>query len=374
MPAADLLAHFRTRNSPQFFAGFTEIDHTIALQHQLFPNETTRLINDATAIVERHCWSLLGFGERCFGRTEIDWNRDPLSGFDWPRAYHAEIKLIRRDGSDVRVLWELNRLAHLITLGRAYVLTNEQKFSAEFFGQLAGWRTQNPVGSTVNWSCAMELALRTMNLLGAFLLFRQAPQMNGEKLKDLLRMFDQHGAHIRRNLEFSYIATSNHYLSDIAGLLWLGIMLPELSSAEQGREWALAEMLREMDKQVLPDGADYEASTGYHCFVLELFLYSFILCRLNKIPIAAEYWRKLRTMLVYLRGILRPDGMTPLIGDTDSGQVLPIVSRSANDRAYLLALGASVFKDSQLKLGRLETPQELLWVLGEEGLRDYEQL
>ena len=73
-------------------------------------------------------------------------------------------------------------------------------------------------------------------------------------------------------------------------------------------------------------------------------------------------------MLVYLRAILRPDGLAPLIGDTDSGQVLPIVSRSANDHAYLLALGAAVFKDSQFKLPGLEAPPELLWLLGEEGL------
>ena len=118
MSAADLLAHFRTRTSPQFFPGFTEIERTATLQHRVFPNETSRLIDEATAIVDRHCWSLQGFGEKCFGLPKIDWNRDPLSGFDWPRDYHADIKLIRRDGSDVRVLWELSRFAHSIRLQR----------------------------------------------------------------------------------------------------------------------------------------------------------------------------------------------------------------------------------------------------------------
>jgi hypothetical protein len=129
-----------------------------------------------------------------------------------------------------------------------------------------------------------------------------------------------------------------------------------------------------MDKQILPDGADYEASTGYHCFVLELFLHTFILCRANEIPIADKYWRKLHRMAVYLRAILRPDGMTPLIGDTDGGEVLSIVSRSANDRAHLLALSAVVFMDAQFKLARLAVPQELLWLLGEYGFQAYEQL
>ena len=373
LSSSDLLKHFRERVTPSFFRGFALSDSTVQLQRNLFPDETKRLIESATIITKEHRWPLLGFGEKEFDHP-INWHRDPLSGRIWPLDYHADIPLWHNDGSDIRVLWELNRLGHLITLGRAYALTKEEEFAAEFFAQVESWREQNPVGRGANWSCAMEVALRAMNLLAAFSLFRRSPNLNEERLLMLLTMFDQHGAHIRRNLEFSHVATSNHYLSDIAGLLWLGIMLPELSAAQGWREWALAEMLREMDKQVLPDGADYEGSTGYHCFVLQLFLYSFILCRANDIPIADKYWRKLHQMLVYLRGILRPDGFAPLIGDTDGGQVLPIVSRSANDHAYLLALGAAVFKDSQFKLPRLEAPQELLWLLGEEGLRDYEQL
>jgi uncharacterized heparinase superfamily protein len=381
-----LLKHFRERDAPAFLPGFELANFSSAAHRNLFPEETERVIESARLITKKHTWPLLGFGEKEFGEPPphagcrrgdpgpINWHRDPLSGRIWPLDYHADIPLWHNDGSDIRVLWELNRLGHLITLGRAYALTREEKFAAEFFAQVESWRQQNPVGRGANWSCAMEVALRAINLLAAFSLFRGSRDLSEERLLMLLTMFDQHGAHIRRNLEFSHVATSNHYLADVAGLLWLAIMLPELAAAEEWRAWALAEMLREMDKQILPDGADYEASTGYHCFVLELFLYTFILCRANEIPIAPKYWRKLHAMLVYLSGILRPDGMTPLIGDADGGQVLPIVLRSANDHAYLLALGATVFKDSQFKLAWLEAPPELLWLRGEEGLRDYEQL
>ena len=191
----------------------------------------------------------------------------------------------------------------------------------------------------------MEVALRAMNLLAAFEVFRHSPQLDSTFLQFFLRLLQQHGNYIRRNLEFSYIATSNHYLSDVVGLLWLGLLFPQLRAAEGWREFGFNQMLREMDKQVLADGADFESSTGYHRFVTELFLYSFMLCRANNVDIEQRYWSRLHQMLVYLRAYLRPDGFAPLIGDTDSGQVLPVVRRRADDHAYVLDIGASVFND-----------------------------
>jgi hypothetical protein len=373
LSSSDLLKHFREREAPVFFPGFATPDFHAGRQRELFPEDTEQLIASARTITNEHRWPLLGFGEKEFGHP-INWHRDPLSGRLWPLRYHANIPLWRNDGSDIRVLWELNRLGHFITLGRAYVLTKEEDFAAEFFAQLETWRQQNPVGRGANWACAMEVALRAMNLLAAFSLFRHSPSLNEEKLQMLLAMFDQHGAHIRRNLEFSHVATSNHYLSDVVGLLWLGIMLPELSAANDWREWALREMLREIDKQILEDGADYEGSTGYHCFLLELILYSLLLCRTNAITIQDTYWRKLRLMLEYFRAILRPEGLAPLVGDTDGGQVLPIVSRNANDRAYLLALGAAFLKDARFKPAQFAASPELLWLLGNEEFRSYQRL
>ena len=374
MPASDLLAHFHSRATPQFFPGFASRSGSAELQASLFPNETARLLAQANRIRDEHCWPLLGFGEKCFGAGEIDWNLDPLSGFDWPITYHADINLIRADGSDARVVWELNRFGHFITLGRAYAITGDEKFGAEFLRQLANWRAQNPVARGVNWNCAMEVALRATTLLAAFSLFLRSPQMNEPALLELLATFDQHGAHIRRNLEFSHVATSNHYLANVTGLLWLGVMLPELEAADEWREFGLRELLNELEKQILADGADYEASTGYHRLKLELFLYSFVLCHLNGIDIAEGHWKRLRAMVDYVRAYLRPDGGAPLIGDTDSGQVLPIVRRAGDDHAYVLALGATVFQEPQFKIAGSRAPEELLWILGEQGVRDYVSL
>jgi Heparinase II/III N-terminus/Heparinase II/III-like protein len=370
--ASDLLAHFHSRSKPKFFPGFADASRTAVLQQEMFPEQTARLLQDAERILAEHRWPLLGFGLKSFG-DEINWNLDPLSGFEWPLEYHKEIQLIRDDGSDARVVWELNRLSHLITLARAYAVTGDERFTTEILRQISSWRAQNPVARGVNWNCAMEVALRAMNLLAVFSLTLRSSSLDETMLKEMLTLFDQHGAHIRRHLEFSHIATSNHYLTDVTGLLWLGLMLPELTDAADWREFGLRELLTEMDKQLLPDGADYEASTGYHRLKAELFLYSFVFCHLNGVDVEQKYWQKLQTMLEYTAAYLRPDGQAPLIGDSDSGQVMPIVRRAGNDHAYLLGVGAAVFQDRRLK--SFDHPcEEILWILGEHGVRDFESL
>ncbi|MFN2576165.1 MAG: alginate lyase family protein [Pyrinomonadaceae bacterium] len=372
--APDLLAHFRSRLQPRLLPGFQHAARSAELQQKLVPQATAQLIDQARRIVDEHSWPLLGFGEMGFGKEGIDWNRDPLSGFNWPLDYHADINLMRNDGSDARVVWELNRLSHFITLGRAYAITNDNIFSNEFFQQFREWRRENPRGRGVNWSCAMEVALRAINLLAAFELFLRAPEMDDVVLKDFLKTFDQHGAHIQRNLEFSHIANSNHYVADVTGLLWLGVMLPELQAAAKWRAFGLRELLKEMDQQILPDGADNEASTGYHRLKAEMFLYSFVLCHLNQIDIDEKYWSKLRAMIAYARAYVRPAGDAPLLGDSDSGQLLPILRRRGDDHAYLLAIGAAVFHEPRFKLASSNASEEVIWILGERGVLDYRAL
>ncbi|MGI8918555.1 MAG: alginate lyase family protein [Pyrinomonadaceae bacterium] len=367
-----LLGHFQTRTEPRFFPGLDKgPGASVAPLHRLFSEATAVLIANADRITDRHEWPLLGLSEHTF----IGWRHDPLSGYYWPADFYSDIDLQRNDGSDVRFVWELNRLGHCLTLALAYSETGEQRYSVEFFRQLDIWEAENPFGYGVNWNCAMEVALRALNLLGAFTIFLGArEQLNTARLAQLLRIFDRHGRFIREHLEFSYVATSNHYLSDVVGLLWLGIMLPELEQAQEWREFGLRELKREMSKQVLPDGADCESSTGYHRLVLELFGYSFLLCRLNAIEIEDDNWHKLREMFAYVRGYLRPDGWAPLIGDSDGGQVFPTCWRRGNDHAYLLAIGAVLFDDSQFKDAKLPAPPELLWLFGEDGVRKYEAL
>ena len=354
--SADLLEHFRNRTTPKFFP-FEGTD----------PSLMAQAVN-----VMAHRWPILGFGEINFG-AEIDWLREPVSGMRWSLDYHADVVLVHGDGSDVRVLWEMNRLAHLLVLARAYAQTSDEPFAEEVFKQIKSWDEQNPIGLGPNWACAMEVALRATNLIAVFHLLRNSRALDEQRLMLLLNLFDAHGRHIQRNLEYSYVATGNHYLSDVAGLLWLGVCLPELATSNEWREFGLRELLREVDKQVLADGTHYESSTAYHRYITELVLCSFILCSMNDIDIADRHWSTLYGMLVYIRACIRPDGSSPIIGDNDGSRWLGLADHDGNDHAYLVNIGAALFRESNFKLDD-DPPIEIPCLLGADGLDAYSQL
>jgi len=356
-PPAELLTHFRERNVS--FFSVTELEHIGKLQSEQFPDETALLIANADAIAKESGWELAGLGELEFNAANF-WRCDPITGKDWGLEYHADVVTYSGDGADIRILWELNRFGHAVTLACAYAVTGDEIYAETFFAHIESWMLQNPYGRGANWNCAMEVALRAINLLAAFDIFRRSNSFTEKRLDLILKLFDQHGRFIFDNNEFSYIATSNHYLSDVIGLFWIGTMMPELENAAEWREFGLSEMLREMDNQILADGANFEAATGYHKFVTELFLFSFILAGSNGIEIEKKNLEKLRSMLSYLRGIIRPDNRLPLIGDGDGSQIVPIIKRDADDATYLLSIGAAFLNDN--KLSPTNNAPELLWL------------
>jgi hypothetical protein len=106
---------------------------------------------------------------------------------------------------------------------------------------------------------------------------------------------------------------------------------------------------------------------------LEIFLYSLVLCRENGVAVEERHWRRVRSMLEYMRAYLRPDGRAPLVGDTDGGRFLPLARRGSDDHAYLLAVGAAVFREPRFKISD-DAPEEVFWLLGSEGVRTYDGL
>jgi uncharacterized heparinase superfamily protein len=319
-----------------------------------------------------HTVDLLGSGDVDLG-NRIDWHRDFKSGKQWPRAWFGDIPEIDlTDDSDIKVPWELSRFYHFVALGKAYVISGEERYAAEFEEQWHGWLADNRPSHGVNWHCPMEVAIRAINLLWAAALFRGSPHLDTAGLAaSLLR----HGRFIRENLEFDRRVVNgklqrmngNHYAADLAGLVYLGVMLRG-AEPERWLRFALKELEIELEVQVMPDGAHWELSPAYHRLVLEMLIGCGLLCQSNGIPLPPNMPGKVEAMLGFLEGYLRSDGRAPLVRDADDGRITPLGMTDYRDHRHLLGPGALLCGLAEVPPGALEMAEDVLWLCGTAGV------
>ena len=369
-PLERVAARIRESGSARLTPGLSDLSRTAETIKQFFPDSADEARREADAIV-KHQVTL--FGQTYATGPQVDWHTDPRTGARWPLEHFTRMLLRLGQGSDVRVVWELNRLHHLSALGRAYALTGDERYTEEFLIQLASWHEQNPPRFGVNWTVAMEVAIRAVNIIAALEMFRASPHLTDEAIELVLKMLLAHGRFIRSNLEFSYRSASNHYLSNLIGLFAIGMTMPDLAESGAWVKFSAANMLKEMDRQVLPDGVDYEGSTGYHRFALEIFALFFSLSGANRLELPGEYWERLEAMFDFVRAYLKPDGTAPIIGDSDDGRLIRFKDRPASDHSYLISIAAVLLESERFKQSsRLD--EEALWWFGEEGREGFESL
>jgi hypothetical protein len=340
------------------------------------------VIDDAETIC-RHEFSLLGSGMTYWGHP-IDWHVDPVSGYRWPKRYYFGLKNASKSskGSDVKLPWELSRMQYFPTLGKVYRLTKDERYAREIVGQISHWLTDNPCPYGINWTCAMDVAIRIMNITWAYLLIEDAPAVTDDFRTRLATSIMQHGQFVLFNLEHSIqrdgsITNGNHYLTNIVGLLHLGLLCPEYPMAETWRRVGLTALVEEMDRQVYPDGGDFESSLSYHRLVLELFIAGALLCRSNGVPLPQRFWDKLERMFEVVLFVTRPDGRVPQVGDADDGRVYILSDYGSWDRTdyrYILSIGAVLFHRGDMKTRVGEFSEEAFWFLGPAGLKTFAAL
>ncbi len=289
------------------------------LQGQLV-SETGRqsILTYADAILGGE-YPLMGYGSPLLG-IHPDWQCDWVSGKTWPLKSSGKIRIVRHDGSDVKAPWELSRLQWSPVVAKAYVLTGDRKYREALRLLLTDWIVANPIGKGVNWTVAMEAALRGISLcLTMDLLW---PFTSEEKpwLDQMTAALWQHLRFIEAHNEFSLLVRSNHYLSNIVGLTTLSAYLHGPGMRRRLVRNARA-VQREILLQTYADGGDCEASTGYHVLVAQMFLHSLVVQQRTGCAVAAEFEARLRLMFEWIGALADGAGNLPHLGDCDNGRV-----------------------------------------------------
>lgn len=330
-------------------------------------------VSSANASEARRLWRLVDTGYQ-----PIDWQLDFKSGWRWSEStWYRDITYGSAAGVDVKVPWELARLQHLPQLALAAQLATRSggdfapagRYVREFRNQVLDFLASNPPRFGVNWTTAMDVAIRAVNLIVARDLFISGGHSFDVSFERVFRRsIVEHGLHLAQNLEWDPELRGNHYLADIVGLLFIGACLPRGNAADAWLAFAVEELLAEIGTQFAEDGSNFEASTCYHRLSAEMAVYGAALIlgmRADKSAALEEADRRrfprvgprqpkpspfsqyassllprpiaerLERMAEFVVDITKPQGGVPQIGDNDSGRfikLIPIVAaRSVAD-------------------------------------------
>ncbi|MEW6350139.1 MAG: heparinase II/III family protein [Thermodesulfobacteriota bacterium] len=353
----------------------------------------------------------------------MDWQLDFKSGYRWnERTWYRDFRISHLAGVDIKVPWELARMQHLPRMALGYLNSARlgeprKELVREFRNQVLDFVATNPPRFGVNWACTMDVAIRVANWLLAYDLFRNAGADFDEPVSpravttkheshrptsrepaewsappDVSRVFGrgsgrqpfctgtspgelsdkgfervfrrsvyEHGRHIVGNLEWFHGIRGNHYLADIAGLLFVAAHLERTRETDAWLAFAVQELIEEVGYQFHRDGTNFEGSTAYHRLSAEMVAYCTALVlglppekqealrtydprvvrgrpRLRpaplpwydvpgndasccvKTPFPPWYFDRIERMGEFIADITKPDGHIPQIGDNDSGR------------------------------------------------------
>jgi uncharacterized heparinase superfamily protein len=305
----------------------------------------------------------------------INWQKDYRCGKEWPMKRLSAAELLDVDNpSDIKVPWEINRFHQVWWLGKAYWATHNEEYARKFAELIDDWIRKNPTGIGPNWSIAMEVAIRACNWVAGHYFFCDSPSLNADFWQRFFKNLFVHGRYIEHHLEYAK-RNGNHLLSDIVGLLFLGIFFRSASFGQQWTTSSVAAMQEEMETQVYPDGVNYEKSVGYHRLVLELFYTATILCRCNKIALPSSFMKQLEKMFEFTLAYTRPDGSAPVVGDADDARLFQFSAREDfNDHRHALSVGALLFNRGDFRAAAARFAQDALWLFGGEGFEKHQKL
>jgi len=307
----------------------------------------------------------------------IDWQKDFKSGFRWSsKDWYKDVRkgiVGEKPGVDIKVPWELSRMQHFPFLALHLTGKNRNTIVKEFRNQVLDFIAINPPRMGVNWKCTMDVAIRAANLLISYDLFCQKDDGNvldKEFRTEFTNSMYEHGRHIFHNLEWQVDMTSNHYLANITGLLFIAAYLENSKETNTWLVFCTNEIIKQYQKQFYEDGANFEASTCYHRLSSEMIVYATALLlglpvekvavlkhfkkyngnvpflyrdktqyykiEDNKLSFPDWYLQKLSNTSQFTKNITKPSGNVAQIGDNDSGQffkLFPVGNFMSNKEA-----------------------------------------
>lgn len=307
-------------------------------------------------------------------KEKMNWHYDPKSNQNWPIIFFKDIPYTgpERTG-DIKLPWELNRHQYLVLLGQAYYLSGNEKYAREVLSIINSWIDDNPPYIGINWISALEAAIRLISWVWAFHFIKSSDEVTDDFIRIFISSIVKQAEYVSVNLSVGRYA-NNHIIGEAASLVIVGMYFKEFIKADKWIKKGLFILEKEALKQIYPDGGGVEQAISYLRFNIEFFLSAFLLAMKNKMKIPSSIMNRLEKAFEFIMLTLMPDGKAPHFGDTDDARAIVLSRDEFWDFRGILALGAALFNRGDFKWVSGGPSAELIWFLGAEGLKTYENI
>ena len=298
------------------------------------------------------------FGVYNYEDYKDKWNAGFQTGNSWPEEpFSPTINISQRvDIGDIRTNWELNRHFQFTALAKTYYCTREEKYLSELRELFYNWNDHNLFLHGVEWTSAMELAIRVNSWTYA-LAFLKNSECEEKLLNDIehgiLVMADYILKHRAR-----YSSANNHLIVEMYAVALVGI----ITGYSAWYDEAIKILTEELVRQNYSDGVNKEMSLHYQSFIMEAYGLLWLLMTKNKISIPEVWKTYLKAMTEFIADSTDDFGTTMEFGDSDEGKILDLNGKIENHYHYVMNLMGCLLNQKYT-----DTPwhENLRWIVPE---------
>lgn len=311
-----LADHFRRRIEPKWFVS----QHDKPAPAELPEGTDTSAADQAL----QHIYRGFAFGE------DTDWLDNP--------TYAPEHEFDKE--------WSMGflRMPWWEDLSKAYWATGDDRYAAEIASQFLDFRAKHPIpvkrsgGSSHPLKYAvpewrtLEVASRLGgSWLNSYCRCLPSPAFDDHVVCEFLKAFIEMADHLEK---YSHTGdrSSNWTTAETKALYTAGMLFPEFAAGPRWKKVAAERMWNELQKQVYPDGVQWELAPGYGAGVLSQFRTVQELAALNGESMPEEYTARLEGMYhYYLYSSVA--GHYAAFGDSGHGDARSVLRNGCQDFA-----------------------------------------
>ena len=326
------------------------------MNYSLFPISTREAVlsvlgTDGQAALINEADEIVGGKFRMFGRElvpiQLTFN-EPLHHWADYETGKALIPYSQFPIHDIKFIWEPARFGWAFILGRAYHITQDEKYSEAFWKYFITFTDGNPPYLGPHWMNAQEVAIRLMSFVWAAHIFQTASASSTERRKHLVQSIAHHAARIPPTLIYARSQNNNHLITESAALYTAGVALDQ----PRWRELGWSSLNHALRTQISSYGEYIQHSTNYHRLMMQTVLWVDMISRARHQRWSAPTLEALIRASHWMFSMIDPaSGQTPNLGANDGALIFPLSSTPYNDFRPTVQAAARAFLRTSLPAG-----------------------